>query len=77
MIRLIPLLATFVVLLWHPTEGWSEESDTLLEPDAVLTGLLPVRPQNIRIFAGQGMTEESFYSFGWVALRPKLQRASS
>jgi len=38
MIRLIPLLAAFAVLLWHPTEGWSEESDILLEPDAVLTG---------------------------------------
>ena len=38
MIRLIPLLAAIAVLLWQPTEGWSDESDTLLEPDAVLTG---------------------------------------
>ena len=36
MIRLIPLLAAIAVLLWQPTEGWSDESDTLLEPDAVL-----------------------------------------
>ena len=44
MIRLIPLLAAFVVLLWHPTEGWSEESDILLE-DVLRFTPLQSRPE--------------------------------